>query len=72
MFSGVSVAANAHERLIQVLSDELMLEVLLLLAQDIDTRENKELNLVVMEIVYFLTKDRVGHFSSTGGRDFAK
>ena len=45
-----------HEELICVLQDELMLEVIMLLAQDIEARENKSLNLVIMEILFHLTE----------------
>ena len=49
------VATHTHEKLVCVLRDELLLDLVLVIAQDIDARENKALNLVIMEILYHLT-----------------
>ena len=38
------VATHTHEKLVCVLRDELLLDLVLVIAQDIDARENKALN----------------------------
>jgi timeless len=45
-----------HNELITLLEKELVLEILLVLAADIEQRENAPYNLLLMELIYYLTR----------------
>ena len=48
-----------HLEMIQLLDRELVLDILLVIGQEIDNRENKQYNLLVMEILHHLLKIQV-------------
>lgn len=48
-----------HLEMIQLLDRELVLDILLIIGQEIDNRENKQYNLLVMEILHHLLKIQV-------------
>ncbi|CAN0512549.1 unnamed protein product, partial [Discosporangium mesarthrocarpum] len=47
-----------HERLVILFQEALLLDILLLLAQDVGARENAKLNLLLVEIFHSLLKDQ--------------
>lgn len=50
--------SQMHEQLIALFHDALLLDILLLLAQDVHARENTKLNLLLVEIFYCIIKDQ--------------
>lgn len=48
-----------HLEMIQLLDRELVLDILLVIGQEIDNRENKQYNLLIMEILHHLLKIQV-------------
>lgn len=47
-----------HEQLVALFKDALLLDILLLLAQDVHARENAKLNLLLVEIFHFIIRDQ--------------
>lgn len=47
-----------HEQLVALLQDALLLDILLLLAQDVHARENAKLNLLLVEIFHSTIRDQ--------------
>lgn len=47
-----------HEQLVAMFKDALLLDILLLLAQDVHARENAKLNLLLVEIFHFIIRDQ--------------
>lgn len=50
--------AQMHEQLVVLFQDALLLDILLLLAQDVHARENAKLNLLLVEIFHFVIRDQ--------------
>lgn len=50
--------AQMHEQLLALFQDALLLDILLLLAQDVHARENAKLNLLLVEIFQCVVKDQ--------------
>eukprot|EP00537_Pseudo-nitzschia_pungens_P002008 CAMPEP_0172357482 /NCGR_PEP_ID=MMETSP1060-20121228/1855_1 /TAXON_ID=37318 /ORGANISM="Pseudo-nitzschia pungens, Strain cf. cingulata" /LENGTH=1080 /DNA_ID=CAMNT_0013078191 /DNA_START=471 /DNA_END=3713 /DNA_ORIENTATION=+ len=50
------MAARLHQDMIVLLEKELVLEILLVIGQDLELRENAQYNLLVMEILHNLTR----------------
>lgn len=50
--------AEMHEQLLVLFQDTLVLDVLLLLAQDVHARENAKLNLLLVEILHGIVRDQ--------------
>ena len=51
--------AVLHQELLSLLQHEMVLDVLLILGQDIEKRENKQYNLLLMEILHHMLKNQV-------------
>lgn len=47
-----------HEQLVELMQDALLLDILLLLAQDVHARENAKLNLLLVEIFHCVIRDQ--------------
>lgn len=47
-----------HEQLVALFKDALLLDILLLLAQDVHARENAKLNLLLVEIFHCIIRDQ--------------
>lgn len=47
-----------HEQLVALFRDALLLDILLLLAQDVHARENAKLNLLLVEIFHCIVRDQ--------------
>lgn len=52
----VQASTVLHQELIALFDRELVFEILLMLCQEMESRENKQYNLLVMEILYHLLK----------------
>lgn len=50
--------ARMHEQLVVLFQDALLLDILLLLAQDVHARENAKLNLLLVEIFHCVVRDQ--------------
>ena len=50
--------AQMHEQLVVLFQDALLLDILLLLAQDVHARENAKLNLLLVEIFHCVIRDQ--------------
>lgn len=50
--------AQMHEQLVALFQDALLLDILLLLAQDVHARENAKLNLLLVEIFHCVIRDQ--------------
>ncbi|CAM9181854.1 unnamed protein product [Hapterophycus canaliculatus] len=50
--------SQMHEQLIALFKDALLLDILLLLAQDVHARENAKLNLLLVEIFHCIIRDQ--------------
>lgn len=50
--------AQMHEQLVTLFQDALLLDILLLLAQDVHARENAKLNLLLVEIFHCVIRDQ--------------
>ena len=52
--------ARLHQHMIALFQRELVLDIITMLAQDIESRENQHYNLLIMEILHYLFRGQVG------------
>ena len=51
-----------HRQLVTLFDEEHVLELILVLSQDMEARENAQYNLLIMEILHALVRDQVSQF----------
>ena len=54
--------ARLHQQMIALFQRELVLDIITMLAQDIESRENQHYNLLIMEILHYLFRGQVRDF----------
>jgi hypothetical protein len=58
----VQASAALHQELIALFEREMVLDFITVIGQEMENRENKQYNLLLMEILHHMFKNQVCHF----------